>query len=213
MKRLFCLLSFLLLISVLTACTPSVESGGTPVADHKWLTTQEWAVTQTDAGTQAITIDAPAEATAWYDASLKDNWIVSTELKLLKATGDTDCARVVFRDEFENPCLTVTVEYVGTSHVQLRVDAFTNTGESSSIGGWKNLYTADNWTKIASENNLFLIICRTGKDSFTVSLSQYDTSIVPETTVTLEERYLDLPCQAGVATYGSYVRFTGFAIL
>ena len=211
MKRLLCLICALSLL-LLTACTPADKSSGTPVTDHKWKSEQNWAVTQTENGVQSVSIDAAGEATAWYDAALPENFTITTELKLLSGKGDTDCARVIFRDASGNPCLTVTVEYVGTAHVQLRVDAFTNTGETDAIHGWKNLFIAEKWSKISDEDDLTLVICRTDADAFTVCLLQKGADLVSETAVSLDQRYLELVHQAGVGTYDSHVRFTSFAI-
>lgn len=207
-------LTCLLLLSlILCGCTPTIPDAGAPVTDHNWDHCDGWSITRTDAGRESATIDTDLHGAIWYKTELKpDTWTVSSEIHLLAAGGDSDCGRFMFRDVAGNPCLTVTVEYVGTKHVQLRADAYTNTGDSGNINGWRNLFISDGWCVVNPENPLFLVVTRTGTDSFAVSLSQYDTQLVPQTSVTLEARYLDLAVQAGVGTYDSYIRFTGFAI-
>lgn len=175
--------------------------------DGNWELTGEWTIDRADSGEETLTAAAAEDSTAWNTFfNLAEDWTVSADMQLVETNGESDCTRLVFGDDYGNVCMVVSAEYNGADKVLLRADELT-------AEGWKNVYTASEWSTVSAKEPINLLVQRkSGSYKLNLTLTQADETICQDTTKTLQESIMDMITKPGLSVYNSEAKFKSFAV-
>ena len=178
-----------------------------------WTLDDGWKAVGED-GTRLLVAQSDGVTTSWNTAlSLAASWQVSADVQLYDSGRERGCARLVFGDEFQNVCVSVSVEYSGTEYVRITADELLNRGTKSETNGWSNFYTDEHWTRIDPKQPLHLSVTHAAEDNLLMlTLSQNGSTLVQTFTGEAHQELLQTLRTAGLGACDADAVFTEFTV-
>lgn len=186
---------------------------GQALAASDWALDKGWKAAEED-GVRLLVAQSDGVTTSWNTAlSLEASWQVSADVRLYDSGRERGCARLVFGDEFQNVCVSVSVEYFGTEYVRLTADELLNRGTKSETDGWSNFYTEEQWTRIDPKQPLRLSVTHAAEDNLLMlTLSQNGSTLVQTFTGEAHMELLETLRTVGLGAYDADAVFSEITV-
>lgn len=184
------------------------EPGETAAAPD-WSLDEGWCAAEEN-GTRLLIARSDGVTTSWNTGlSLAASWQVSAEVRLYDSGRERGCARLVFGDEFQNVCMSVTLEYFGTEYVRLAADELLNRGTKSETDGWSSFYADEQWTRIDPKQPLRLTAAHDASDNLLMlTLTQNGSTVLQTFTGEAHSELLETLRTVGLGAYDADVVFS-----
>lgn len=186
---------------------------GQALAASDWALDEGWKAAEEN-GVRLLVAQSDGVTTSWNTAlSLEASWQVSADVRLYDSGRERGCARLVFSDEFQNVCVSVSVEYFGTEYVRLTADELLNRGTRSETDGWSNFYTDEQWTRIDPKQPLRLSVTHAAEDNLLMlTLSQNGSTLVQTFTGEAHMELLETLRTVGLGAYDADAVFSEITV-